>query len=433
MQEEQMKHWTSGFERFMLKRGGEGQSVYASRSSAFARFLEAGFPDADRELWKYTNLSALHAAGFEQSAGGQVASRSSIRSLAAVDDEGIELVFVDGIFNPALSRTRPLPGAAIVVPISELTQNDHPGLTVAGNGHTFNSLASLNAAFLEDGILIEVPDRVVLQNTVHALFVTTENGTPRMTSPRIVIRLGRQASATVVEQYVSMGAAAHFTNSVTEITAGEASTLNHYRIQDENREAIHLSNLSVTLGQSAVGVSHTYTFGGRLVRNDISALLGGEGIDWTLNGLTMADARQHVDQHTTIDHAWPGCTTRETFRSILDGDARGISSGRIIVRPGAQKTDAMQAGNNLLLSKSASAETRPQLEILADDVRCSHGATTGRLDETALFYLRSRGIGLVEAKNILTYAFAGHVAGGIRPSTLAASVDARIRERFNTD
>jgi len=253
----------------------------------------------------------------------------------------------------------------------------------------------------------------VLETPIHVIFLSGADGSTVMAHPRTLVVTGAGADARIVESYVGVQGEKYFTNAVTEIFVGENAGVDHYRVQEESAEAFHIGSLHAHTSRSSRFASHSFTLGGKLVRNDAVAILDGEGGDCTMNGLYLADRDRLVDNHTTIDHAKPHCGSHEVYKGILGGASRAVFNGKIIVRQDAQKTDAKQTNRALLLTDGATINTKPQLEIFADDVKCTHGAAIGQLDEDAMFYLRARGIGLLEARNLLIHAFAGEVLDGI--------------------
>jgi Fe-S cluster assembly protein SufD len=274
-----------------------------------------------------------------------------------------------------------------------------------------HAFVALNTAFLADGAFIHVPAHAVVEKPIHVLFLSTGagNGTPLMAHPRVLVVLGDNSQASVVESYAGPEGTRYLTNAVTELVLGPHAVLDHYKLQHESVEAYHVGGTYIHAARSANCSSHSVSLGGALVRNDVVAVLDGEGGECTLNGLYLGDAQRLVDNHTTIDHAKAHCGSREIYKGILADRARGVFNGKIIVRADAQKTDAKQTNRALLLSHDAQINTKPQLEILANDVKCTHGAAVGQLDEEAVFYLRSRGIGRAEARRLLIHAFAGDV------------------------
>jgi Fe-S cluster assembly protein SufD len=269
---------------------------------------------------------------------------------------------------------------------------------------------ALNTAFLRDGALVWVPRGVIVEKPIHLMFVSSSTGI--VTFPRNLFVAGENSQVTLVETYAGEGA--YFTCPVTELVAGPASVVDHYKLQVESRQAFHMATFQIEAERSCAPSSHSISIGGALVRNDVNAVLDGEGIDCILNGLYLGEGRQVIDNHMRVEHARPHCASHELYKGVLDGAARSVFNGLIHVHPGAQKTDAKQSNRNLLLSASAIANSNPQLEIFADDVKCTHGSTVGQLDEDAIFYLRSRGIGEEAARSLLTYAFASDIVERIK-------------------
>ena len=266
----------------------------------------------------------------------------------------------------------------------------------------------------------------VLPKPVHLLFVSAGHRT--MSNPRTLVVAGSRAEAHIIESYVGEGE--YFTNAVTELALGEGAVIDHYKLQCESAAASHIATVQGFQERSSVFTSHSISLGGALVRNDINSTLNGPGCECTLNGLYIVGGEQHIDNHTALEHAMPHCASREYYRGILSGRATGVFNGKIIVRKDAQKTDAIQSNKNLLLSAEASINTKPQLEIYADDVRCTHGATVGQLDAEAMFYLRSRGISADEARRVLITAFASDVVDRVRVAPLRTEIERLVREKL---
>jgi Fe-S cluster assembly protein SufD len=289
---------------------------------------------------------------------------------------------------------------------------------------------ALNTALMEDGAFVRIARGVVAEEPIHLLFLTVAEEGPLVTYPRNLILADENSQATIVETYAALDGGVYFNNVVTEIIAAENAVLDHYKIQQESEGAFHIATQQVQQDRDSNFTSHSISLGGALVRNDINAVLNGTGIESTVNGLYLASGRQHVDNHTAIDHAKPHCNSHELYKGILDGHATGVFNGKIFVRPDAQKTDAKQTNQNLLLSADATINTKPQLEIFADDVRCTHGATVGQLDADAIFYLRSRGLGLEEARGLLTYAFASDILERVKVAPLRAELEKQLLSRL---
>jgi len=290
-----------------------------------------------------------------------------------------------------------------------------------------HAFVALNTAFLDDGAYLKLPAGAIVPQPIHVLFITTSAAGRPVTHPRVLIVLEPNSQASVVETYAGDPDAAYFTNAVTEIVLGENAVLHHCKVQHESAAAYHIGSMQVRAGRSSTCASHSISLGGALVRNDIVAVLNGEGAECTLNGLYLADGQRLVDNHTTIDHAQPHCASREVYKGILADRARGVFNGKIVVRPDAQKTDAKQTNRALLLSADALINTKPQLEIFANDVKCTHGAAVGQLDDEAVFYLRSRGLGEAAARQLLIHAFAAEVLDRLSIEPIRARVEETLR------
>lgn len=384
-----------------------------TRQGAFERFAELGFPDARDENWKYTRITPIEKRSFRsvpKSCVGLIPDDLESFFFASVACQ--RLVFVNGVYTPQLSKIAALPGGvsacSLAKALAEHPDRLEPHLArYADSGaHGF---AALNTAFMGDGAYVYIPRNVVLESPVHMLFVATTQDEALFVHPRNLIVAEQGSEATVIESYVSFGGGGYFTNALTEVVVGDNAELSHYKIQQEHSSAFHVATLQIQQTRNSRFTSHSTSFGGSLVRNDINAVLDAHGAQCTLNGLYLAAGRQHVDYHTRIDHTQPFGISREHYKGILSGRARGVFNGLTHVHPGAQKTDASQSNDNLLLSQDAEVDTKPQLEIYADDVKCSHGATVGQLDDDMIFYLRARGIQAAAARGLLTYGFAQDV------------------------
>ena len=295
-----------------------------------------------------------------------------------------------------------------------------------------HAFTALNTAFLQDGVFLSVPKGKVIAEPIELLFVSTTPGEGTVSHPRNLVVVGPGAQLTLIETFVGLDENVYFTNAVTEIVAGEGAVIDHYKIQRESVEAFHIATTQIYQTRGSNFSSHFVSLGGSLVRNEINVVLDGENCECTLNGLYLANGTQHVDCHTVIDHAKPHCNSHELYKAVLDGKGHGVFNGKIFVRQDAQKTDAKQTNQTLLLSNDATINTKPQLEIFADDVKCTHGATVGQLQEEQLFYLRTRGIGLQEARSLLTFAFANDIVGRIKVEPIRAQLEALLirKEEF---
>jgi Fe-S cluster assembly protein SufD len=345
---------------------------------------------------------------------------------------------VNGRLAPELSRTANLPEgvhvgslAAAVTEQSDVVQRYFGQLADFGT----RAFTALNTALASDGAYVYIPDGVILEQPLHVLFVTTGSPTsgPIMSSARALIVAGDRSQSRIVETYVGPRETTYFTNAVTEMFAGENAVVDHYKVQQESFAAFHIASMHIHAARSAVVSSHSFSLGGKLVRNDVSALLDGEGAECTLNGLYLADGDRLIDNHTAIDHAKAHCPSHEIYKGILGGQARAVFNGKIIVRQDAQKTDAKQTNRALLLSDNAAINTKPQLEIFADDVKCTHGAAIGQLDEDAIFYLRARGLTYFEARDMLIHAFAGDILDRVKVEPLRVALEGELYAQLAKD
>jgi Fe-S cluster assembly protein SufD len=394
-----------------------------ARRKAMDHFASAGFPTTRDEEWKFTSVAPIAERTFEiaRSEGGSTAAADIDRWMAGV--AGPRLVVLNGVWAPSLSGGELPPGVRLASLRSVL--ETHPAAVEPYLARLASpdrqAFTALNTAFLNDGAFIWIPPGTVVEQPITVLFVTAAAASPRAESrgrtivhPRLLIIAGDNSQARIVERYVGTSGAEYFSNAVTEVSVGAGAVIDHYKVQHESRAAFHIASMHLHAARDSNFSSHSFAFGGALVRNDVVAVLDGEGGECTLNGLYLADERRLVDNHTTIDHAKPHCASHEVYKGILAGHARAVFNGKIIVRPDAQKTDAKQTNRALLLSDDAQINTKPQLEIFANDVKCTHGAAVGQLDEDAMFYLRARGIGVNQARNILIHAFAGDVINRVR-------------------
>jgi Fe-S cluster assembly protein SufD len=424
----------AAFERFAATRTGEPGWLAALRQEAWASFEAAGIPTTREEDWRHTNMAPLARTVFRRNE--RVTPRVDAGELAHLTFghafDGHMLVFVDGQYAPGLSSVGREDGLTIESLAGAL---DHDAervreLLAAVRGPAESAFTRLGAAFLEDGAVVTVADGVVVDEPVHVVYFSTAGATPTLSHPRTLVRCGKGSRLTLVESYGGRDGGAYFTNALTEAVLGHNAALDHYKVQREGDASIHVGSLAVTQGRDSRFCTLSVALGGRLVRNDVRQVFAAPGGSCVLNGLFMASGRQHTDTHTWVDHAQPNCTTRELYKGILDGAAHGVFVGRVFVRAGANGTDAQQTNKNLLLSKEALVDSVPQLEILADDVKCKHGSTTGQLDPEALFYLRSRGIPHEAAKSLLTYAFASDLVGRVQVAPIRRGLEEYLQERL---
>jgi len=425
------------FGEFEKTLNGEAQTrLHALRRKAISKFVDLGFPTTKDEEWRFTNVSPITNLRFLPVTEPE---RSEIRleELSVVglpDFDCIRLVYVDGHYASELSLTDGLPAGVTV-------GSFRSGLK-EGNNSLFQSLAhhagyerepftALNTAFLQDGALVHVPRGIVVDRPIHILYVSGRRSRPFLTVPRNLFVIQDGARVSIIESYVGIEENIYFTNAVTEVVVGSGSVVEHDKIQSESVKGFHIGTIHVSQQERSTYTANSVSLGGGLVRNNVIALLDGEHCECTLNGLSLATGTQLIDNHTTIEHAKPKCVSHELYKSILDGASKGVFSGKIFVRKDAQKTDAKQTNKTLLLSDEATIDTKPQLEIFADDVKCTHGATVGQLDEEQIFYLRSRGMGLEQARDVLTYAFAREVTQRVHVEPLRDQLEAMIHAKLH--
>lgn len=402
------------------------------RNTAVARFAELGLPTPRHEDWRFTNVAPLtrHSYRLTPPVEKPGLTWKKLAGLTFGADTGNRLVFLNGHYRAELSDVRDLPAGTWVGSLATLLR-EKPALAEPYLGRTArfedNAFTALNTAFLQDGAAVLIPANTVVA-PLHLVFVSTSGTELTMSFPRNLVVVGAGSQVTLLESYVGLQDDVYFTNAVTEILVGEQANVDHYKVQQESDEAFHIANTCLQQSKASRFSSHYLGFGGALVRNEVRAVLDAEGCECTVNGLYMASDRQHMDNHTVIDHAKAHCNSHELYKGILDGKAHGVFNGKIFVRQDAQKTDAKQTNQTLLLSDDAVINTKPQLEIYADDVKCTHGATVGQLDDESIFYLRSRGIGATEARALLTFAFANDVVSRIQIAALRTQLEAFLLE-----
>lgn len=403
----------AGVDDFIEARHGEPAWRKDDRLRALEQYRREGLPTTRDEEWLYTPVSAIADAGYELAGPARVA-REALEPYLFETFDGPQLVFVNGRFVPDLSEIRPLPAGARVTSLAELLEVD-PEFVHAhlGRAVTFRQrgFTALNEAWNLDGAVLVVDDDVEVRTPVHVLYYSSGPGATHL---RTLAVIGRHARASLIETFAGDEGTGYFMNAVGEAIVAEGGHIDHYKVQREGDKAHHVASMHLHLAASADVSTHNITLGGALTRNDINASLLGEGIECTVNGLYLVDGTRLVDNHTTIDHAMPHCHSYEIYKGVLDDKSRGVFNGKIFVREDAQKTDAKQTNQVLLLSDDATIDTKPQLEIFADDVKCTHGATVGQLSEESLFYLRARGIAKDDARDLLVHAFAEDIVDRIQ-------------------
>jgi Fe-S cluster assembly protein SufD len=404
------------------------------RGRGAARFAALGLPTVRDEEWRFTNVTALNSIDF--ALAGQISGAAERLNGFAYTGAPVRLVVVNGRFDTTLSRVKGLP-AGVQAGSLAVALKDHADVVQRYFGQiadfTGRSFTALNTAFVQDGAFVYLPDGAIVDTPIHIVFVSGADGTTVMAHPRTLIVAGANAQAQVIESYIGVSGETYFNNAVTEVFVGENAGIDHYKVQQESLDAFHIASLFAHTSRSSRFSSHSFALGGRIVRNDALAILDGEGGDCTLNGLYLADRERLIDNHTTIDHAKPHCGSHEVYKGILGGTARAVFNGKIIVRQDAQKTDAKQTNRALLLTDGATINTKPQLEIFADDVKCTHGAAIGQLDDDAIFYLRARGLTYAEARDMLIHAFAGQVLEGVKVEPLRVALETELFAQLAKD
>ena len=430
------ENYISSFASFETSRASNDPAwLNKLRRSAWDRFLQLGFPTTHDEEWRFTSVAPITKVPFKLAADATDPSSAALASFTFGTWPGIQLVFVNGAYSAALSSNPVQPNGVFAGSLADALEKQanrvqpHLAHYASVSGEAF---AALNTAFISDGAFVYLPKGCVVEEPIHLLFLSAGDKTgPKVCHPRVLVLAEANSQAQILESYGSLGeGSTRFTNTVTELVAEENAFVDHYKLQRESLESFHISTVQVQLGRGANVSTQSISLGGSLVRNHVNAVLDGEGGEATLNGFYLVNGRQHVDNHTSIDHAKPHCNSHELYKGILDGRARGVFNGRIIVRPDAQKTDSKQTNKNLILSEEALVNTNPQLEIYADDVKCTHGATIGQLDGDAIFYLRSRGIDLESARHLLTYAFAGDFIHRLKIEPLRLALETSLFARL---
>jgi len=407
-----------------------------ARRAAFGWVAEHGFPTLKDEDWRYTRLGPILDVPFEPAAAGMGhrPSASTIDALAA-DLGGTRLVFVNGYFAPELSRLAELPEGATVTNLASVLAEGaeclEPFLSRPFGPH-HHAFTALNVALAEDGAFIHLPAGTTIDEPIQLVFLSDTGGFPLVSSPRTVVLAGPGSRVAIVETYAGTPGDVYCTNAVTDVVLEEGAAVEHHKVQDESETAFHLASLDVRQGRASQFSSRSVALGSRIARHEVRVRLEAEGAEVSLDGLYMPRDVQHHDNPILIEHAAPRCTSRQLYKGVLDGHGQGVFNGRVVVRPGADGTDATQTNKNLLLSDHAEVDTRPRLEILADDVKCTHGATVGRLDEDAVFYLRSRGVPHLAARGLLIYAFANEMVERLRPEPLRSQVEELVAHRLAT-
>jgi len=424
-----------------LQEGHESENVSwlrRLRANAMDQFTELGLPSVKDEEWKYTNVAPIAAIDFKpvilHATAESELEKEELAPFRCVETAQSELVFLNGMLRKDLSSWSAIPEEVVAMDLSEAFADERyreiawKHLAQQAD-YVADGFTALNTAFVSHGAFVYLPKNTVMKAPLHLLFIS--DGAQTASFPRVLVVAGENSSATLIESFGSVNDSSYFTNAVVEIVLKDGARLEHYKVQRENVEAFHVATTSADLGANSSYDSTTINFGAKLSRHDIHVTMDNEGAECWVDGLYLVTTGQHTDTHSVIDHRRPHCTSHQLYKGILDGKSRAVFNGKIFVRHDAQKTDAMQTNKNLLLSNEARVDTKPQLEILADDVKCAHGAAVGQIDEEELFYLKARGIHPDLARNLLTYGFAEEVIGKIEVESIRAQLDEAVLNRLN--
>lgn len=406
------------------------------RRIARAKLTSYGFPTQKNDEWRYTSVTPILEANYPVvSLHTEHGVRAEHLAPYRYSPDWPLMVFVNGTFAPELSELQSLPDGVSVLDFNTALREEpefvqpHLG-ALASIGAQTNAFTALNTMLSSDGVVIHAEKEMETELPIHLLFVSDEGMERQAAHPRILIVADRNSKLTIMESWIGLADVPYFTNAVTEVLVGDGATVQHLKEQRESLSASHIGTIDAQQGRDSHFISFSFAAGGAMSRTNVHTVLAGPGCGATLNGLYLANGKQHVDHQTRIEHAEPDCFSREVYKGILDDEAHGVFNGQVYVRPVAQRTDGKQENNNLLLSERAHIDTKPQLEIFADDVRCTHGATVGQLDETALFYMKSRGMSNVQARQLLTYAFAADVLETIEVEEVKDRLEDLTLERF---
>ncbi len=430
------KEWfVKNFNAFEDSLNGENTpALHRVRKEALKNFNELSFPTLKDEEWRYTNISPLLKYNFTLPSEDLKISDELVNKFSFNGMDSNLLIFVNGKFSEKNSKLLNLPEGTIAGSISDAMKNNpeiiekHFSKYASYSNQIFTALST---AYTKDGAFVYVPDGKIVEDPIHIIFITTASEEKIIIQPRNLFVASKNSQVTIIEHFVSENNNIYFTNTVTEIVAEDNAIVDHYKLQEESKNAFHIARVEIDQERRSNFTSHSISTGGAITRNDINARFNGEGSECTLNGLFLLEDKQLFDAHTLIDHANPLCNSHEHYKGILDDSSRGVFNGKVLVRQDAQKTNAFQQNNNILLSNNALVNTKPQLEIFADDVKCSHGATIGQLDEDARFYLKSRGIGEEAANAILIHAFASDVIKSMKIESVRNYLEDILSKRFN--
>jgi Fe-S cluster assembly protein SufD len=427
--------------RQLEQRADEPAWLRELRAQSFARFEQTGFPAVSDEDWKYTNVNQIAKSNFApalSSNGTLLAKDNRLASFIYEEARQSNLIFLNGIFRPDLSSVGALSEGVVALELGAALKSEEHELRIRRQLERASSVgdsgfAALNTALFAGGLFLKIPRGCVVESPIHLAFISETAAAAPAAFPRVLIVAEENSSATLIESYVSSSEGVYLTNSLIELVLEDNARLQHYKVQRESTDAFHVAKTRADLGANASYDTTTINFGAALSRHDIDVLMDHSGAECAVDGLYMVDGAQHTDTHSLIDHRQPNCTSHQLYKGILDGKSRAVFNGKVFVRHGAQQTDARQTNKNLLLSNEAQVDTKPQLEIFADDVKCTHGAAVGQLDEDEMFYLSSRGLSPVLARNLLTYGFAEEVIDKIKIDSIKRELDEAVLHRLHSD
>jgi len=426
----------SSFMVFEDRVNDESKNLHEIRNEAIKSFKEKGFPSKKDEDWKYTSLNALLKHDYSISSKQEnTIEFKDVKKYFIHDIDTYKIVFIDGKYSSFLSETTHdgidvcLMSAALNMPKYKIIIDSYYN-KIAKTDH---SLTSLNTAFASEGAYIHIPKNKVVEKPIQIIHFSTGNEVSLLSQPRNLIVVGENSHVQIIERHQSLTSNVVLTNSVTEVFANKRAIVDYYKIQNDNQEASLIDNTYISQKQSSHASVHTFSFGGKLIRNNLQFFQKGERIDSTLKGITIIGDKQHVDHNTLVHHIEPNCESHQDYKGIFGDRSTGVFNGKVIVEKEAQKTNAFQANNNILIDDKATINTKPQLEIFADDVKCSHGCTIGQLDKDALFYLRSRGIPAKEAKALLMYAFANNVLESVKINAIKTRINKLIAQKLGVN
>ena len=427
--------YIDNFEKFESRlNGGTSAPIHKIRKDAISKFSGLQFPTTRNEEWKYTSIAPLLKHTFTPAENKPEVNKEDVNKLLFNELEHSLLVFVNGFFSEDLSDLKDLPAGVIAGSIADAIESHSEILEKHFSRYADYKdqiFTALSTAYTKDGAFIYIPDGKIIKEPIHIVYLSSTGGEKTLIQPRNLFVAGKNSQATIIEHYSSVDEGIYFTNTVTEIFTADNAVLDHIKLQDESRNAFHIARMEVDQERNSNFSSNMISFGADLSRNDFNTRFNDIGSECMLNGLFMINGNQLFDVHTMIDHAEPYCNSHEHYKGILDGKSRGVFNGKVMVRPDAQKTNAFQENNNIILSDNALVNTKPQLEIFADDVKCSHGATIGQIEDEELFYLKSRGIGDKIARGMLIHAFASDVVNSIKVEKIRNYLEEILTNKFN--